>query len=57
MQIQPYLTAAAVNLKRLAATFLAALLQLRPRLGAWKSTVVRPRPPEAAMRQVSLAAG
>jgi transposase len=57
MQIQAYLTAAAVNLKRLAATFLAALLQLRPRLGAWKSTVVRPRPPEATMRQVSLAAG
>ncbi len=57
MRIQAFLTAAAANLKRLAATLLAAPLLLRPLPGAWKSTVVRPGTPEAAMRQVSLAAG
>jgi len=55
MRIQAFLTAAAVNLKRLAAALLAVLLLVL--LGLWRATVVRPCPSADGVRPTSAAAG
>lgn len=55
MRIQAFLTAAAVNLKRLAAAFFAVLTLLL--VGMWRSVVVRPRPSAVDVQATSPAAG
>jgi Transposase DDE domain len=57
MQIQAYLTAAAVNLKRLAAALLTVLILARLMFDLWKSSVVRPRTSAIGISPTSLATG
>jgi hypothetical protein len=57
MKIQAYLTAAAVNLKRLAAALLEVLILARLWFALWNSSVVRPRPSAIGMWRASLTTG